>query len=232
MSRISDWYSSLGEFSFPTVFLRLGPADVQALVQGEMHGPAAEEMMRRLQRAIKSLPGFGFVGADSCAPTDSPHFRYGAGLFAGRSAWRLVTTSEKVRNAFQRGETERLTVRPFRRMDRTREFRMFFFGRKLVAMSQYFLERHFHRLEKREDEIWTRGKDLATRIAPFLPQNTLVVDVYLCSDGEMLMVDANSWGGDTDPKLLKTWDRNWEEEVGLKLIPRPIKMKGDISVSF
>jgi hypothetical protein len=59
-----------------------------------------------------------------------------------------------------------------------------------------------------------------------------VVDVYLCSDASLLIVDLNRWGEDTDPKLLKTWDRNWDETVGLKLIPPPVAMKGDVSVSF
>ena len=229
---VSDWYSSIGEFSFPTVFVRLDDRGIESLVNGQQENAAARQVWRRLQRAIRALPGSGFVGADACVPTDSPHYRQGFGLSFGRKAWRLLATSGKTRAAFENGLTERLTVRPFRRMDRAREFRMFFYRRTLVGMSQYCLLRHYARLAKRESEIWRRGRELAAKIAPLLPAENQVADVYLCSDGYLLLVDLNDWGGSTDPKLFKTWDRNWEEEAGLRLIPRPIRMKGDVSVSF
>jgi len=60
----------------------------------------------------------------------------------------------------------------------------------------------------------------------------LVVDVYFTSDDRVLIVDLNPWGDPTDPLLFKTWDRDWAEEAGIKLIPRPVKMKGEVSVSF
>ncbi len=229
---ISDWYTSIGEFSFPTFFLRLNAMEIQALIAADMETSTARGVMRRLHRAIKALPGAGFVGADCCVPTDSRHYRHALKITSGRAAWRLLVSSEQVRRAFEQRHTERLLVRPFRRIDRAREFRMFFYDRTLVAMSQYCLVRHFARLAKRDKEIWHCGKELAPRIAPYLPEKNQVVDVYLCSDGQLLLVDLNSWGGTTDPKLLKIWERDWGEEVGLKLIPRPIKMKGDVSISF
>ena len=226
------WYTTLGEYSFPTVFVRLEAPEAQALIAGETETEPARHVQRRLRRAIKSLPGFGFVGADCCAPTDSVHFEKGRKVAAGAAAWRMVITSEKVRSAFERGDTDCLTVRPYRHMDKAREFRMFFHQRNLVATSQYCLLRYTPRLDKRSREIWRKANDLADLIAPYLPSENQVVDIYLCSDGQLLVVDLNPWAGRTDPKLLRTWDRDWQEVVGLKLVPKPIQMKGDVSVSF
>lgn len=229
---LSEWYSTLGEYSFPTVFLHLAPAEIRALVAAEIDGACVRGLIQRLQTAIRSLPGSAFVGADCCAPTDSPLYRHGRGVAFARRAWRLLTSSDKVRQAFETGATEKLTVRPVRRMERAREFRMFFRNRQLVGMSQYCLVRHFARLAKREQFIWRRGQQLAARLAERLPSPDQVVDVYLCSDERLLLIDINPWGDGTDPKLFRTWDRAWDEQPGLRLMPRPIDMKGDISISF
>lgn len=232
MLAISDWYTSLGEYSFPTVFLRLSEDDCTALLAADASSAAARGLVERMQTAMDALPGANFVAADTCAPTDSPHFRAGAAMFNARTAWELLTTSPKVLNAFREGQTRRLIVRPFRRMDKTREFRMFVRDRRLAGMSQYCLERHFGRLEKREEEIWRLGNELMHAIAPGLPAADLAADVYLTSRNQFLIVDLNPWGPPTDPLLFRTWDRDWETPAGLKLIPKPVKMNGDISISF
>ncbi len=238
MFAISDWYSSLGSLSFPTLFIRLAPEEKAALLSGDAECPAATTVINRLDEAIRAqprlpgLPGSAFAGADICAPTDSPKYRPGTSVGSGEEAWRLLASSPKVQAAFRDGRTERLTIRPFRRMDKTREFRMFFRGGKLLAMSQYCLERHFRRLEGRKAEIWQRGLDLAAAMTPFLPDTTLTADCYLKSDGEMMLVDLNPWGPPTDPLLFRNWDRDWENAGGLKLIPPPVTMGGDVKVSF
>jgi hypothetical protein len=232
MIPISDWYAALGQFSFPTVFIELTQDEIEALVAEEMDSPAAKTVAARIQQAIHALPGSCFVAADVCAPTDSESFGAGPSVSYGRAAWRLLASSEKVRNAFGQGLTRRITVRPYRRMNKTREYRMFFSQRELVAMSQYCLERHFGRLAKRDKEIWRRGQKFAAQIKAFMSRDNVVVDVYYTSDNQVLIVDLNPWGPPTDPLLLKTWERDWETEIGVKLIPKPVKMKGEISVSF
>jgi len=232
MIRISDWYTSLGEHSFPTMFLHLAEDEIEAMLRKDEDSAASRNVMGRIQKAIRALFGTSFVSADVCAPTDSPHFKPGRWVSFGRTAWRILATSDKVCTALRDGRTDCITVRPFRRMDHTREFRMFFHDRKLVAMSQLVLDRHHAHLQKREQDIWQKSCKLAEIISPRLTVDNTVVDAYLCSDGSFLLVDFNAWGEPTNPLLLRTWDRDWAEVAGLKLLQKPVKMGGDISVSF
>ena len=232
MTAVSNWYPSLSAFTFPTQFVQLRSAEIEALVGQRLEGPEAGAVLVRLQNCISQLPGAVFVSADVCAPTDSPLFGTAPSVGAAATAWRMLSSSPKVRTAFQNGLTRRLAVRPYRRMNRTREFRLFFHQRVLRAMSQYNLDRHFARLAGRQEMLWEAGRAFAADIADFLPIETVVVDVYLCSDGHFLIVDLNAWGPPTDPLLFKTWERNWAEDAGLRLMPKPVRMTGDISVSF
>ena len=232
MIRISDWYSRLGEYSFPTVFIALGTEDIQALLDGNSRAPAARPLLERLRHAIRSVPWSAFVGTDVCAPNDSPSYKYADGVFTVKGAWRLLSTSEKVRRALSEGKADRLIVRPNRRLNRRREFRMFFKDGQLKAVSQYNLDRHFVSLEERREEIWQRAQEFAAKVGPRLPVPTVVVDVYLTAGRQFMIIDLNSWGAPTDPKLLKSWERDWNEVAGLRLIPKPVKLKGDVKVSF
>lgn len=230
--RISDWYTVLGEYSFPTVFLRLNNEETTDLIAGNETSAASRSAMARLQKSINAVFGTAFVSADACAPDDSPLFHQGRWVSFGKTAWRLLSSSEKTRTAFHHGHTDCLTVRPFRRMDPTREFRMFVKDRSLVAVSQLCLDRHYPQLLKRSQEIWQKSRKLTETTRLGLPADDLAIDIYLTSDGSLLIVDINDWGTPTDPLLLRTWDRDWNSEVGMKLIPPPVRMKGDISVSF
>ena len=58
------------------------------------------------------------------------------------------------------------------------------------------------------------------------------MDVYFTSANEILILDFNPWGEPTAPLIMKTWDRDWSEEAGINLIPPPIKVGGDVNVSF
>lgn len=232
MIPISSWYSSLADVSFPTVFVRLSAREIELLLDGDVTVAESQRLAARLQAAISALPYLSFVGADVCAPTDSPHYRPGKGLSSGTVAWQWLAASPKVQAALRADQTERLTVRPFRRMDKTREFRLFIHEGRLAAMSQYCLERHFARLDKRQAEIWEKGLQFTATIRAFLPSPTLIADVYLRSDGQVMLVDLNPWGPPTAPLLLRTWDRDWQQTLGLKLIGEPVTMKGDVSVSF
>jgi len=232
MIGISQWYASLGEYSFPCIFLVLEGDERDAITAGETSGPVPKRIAARLQRALRNLTGAGFVGTDVCAPTDSPHFRPGRWTSFGRSAWKLLSTSEKVRSAFLAGQTDSLTVRPFRRMDRSREFRMFFHETRLVAMSQYHLDSYFPKIVERQSDLWRSAKIFGAMIGKRLPVSTVAVDVYLTSSNRWMLVDLNAWGKPTDPLLFKSWEVDWAAAPGLKLTPGPVRMKGDISVSF
>jgi len=229
---ISQWYAMLGQFSLPTIFVQLREEEKNALLERDLDSNRARKSISRLHGAIRNLPGGCFVSGDVCAPIDSDHFGKSGKVSYGRTAWRLLASSSKVTEAFKAGKTNRITVRPFRRMNRTREFRMFIYGSELKAVSQYHVERHFHRLAGKEKEIWRRTKKFTSQIRDFLPRENIVVDIYITSENQVLIVDLNSWGAPTDPLLFKIWNRDWERELGVKLLPHPIHMDGDISVSF
>lgn len=231
--RVSDWYPSFGSYGFPTMFVRLRQSEIAALVACERDSAAARAVIARIHRAVRELPGSGFIHADACSPTDAPLVQQGrAAIRSGRKGWEIITSSDKVRTAFAEGHTERLGVHPYRRMDPVREFRMFVRNRSVAAMSQMCLTRHFARLAGRADEIWRKGVKLFEEIADLIPDDHLVIDVYLTSAGHLMIIDLNVWGDPTDPLLLRRWDRDWSGEIGLKLIPKPTRLGGDVEVSF
>ena len=46
------------------------------------------------------------------------------------------------------------------------------------------------------------------------------------------MIDLNPFGEPTDPLMLNSWNQDWQNSMGLKLIPSPTAISGDINVSF
>jgi len=118
-------------------------------------------------------------------------------------------------------------------MNRTREFRLFLYQGKLRAMSQYWLIRHDRRLEGRKDALWKNAIRFVDEISWLLPYPTIVMDIYFTAEGRILIIDFNPWGPPTDPLLLRTWERPWDEgDIGLRLIPPPVKVGGSVNVSF
>ena len=231
MSALSDWYSSLADFTFPTMFVRLRDEEKALLINGEDKGGIADSLKKRIDRTISALPGTCFIGADTVSPDDAPAFPRKKSHSNGKTAISILQASDKVKAAIKEGKSERLSVRPYRRMDKTREFRLFIFQKELSCMSQRNLERHFRRLDGRREEYWQRAVDFSKEIVPFLDHENAVVDIYFTSDGNTLIVDINEWG-ECDPLLFRSWDRDWSEKVGLKLMSEPIQMKGDVKVSF
>ncbi len=230
---ISQWYAALGEYSFPTIFLPLDSEESAALTSESLEGPAPNRVIKRLQRAMNNLTGACFVGADVCAPTDSPRYRPGRWVSFGKTAWRLLAGSEKVKSAFLAGQTRTLTVRPFRRMDRSREFRLFIAERRVVAMSQYHIEEGFlPKIVARQEQLWKGAQTFGSHVARRLHEADVVVDVYLTASRHWLIVDVNDWGPPTDPLLFRDWEQDWAAIPGARFVPRPVKMKGNVSVSF
>jgi hypothetical protein len=113
-----------------------------------------------------------------------------------------------------------------------REFRLFIQNGKLVAMSQYHLIRHFHRLEKLKDHFWQKSKEFVEENAWRLPLENIVVDIYFTADDRILVIDLNPWGEPTDPLMLRSWNRDWSDEAGLITMAPPVKLRGDVDVSF
>jgi hypothetical protein len=117
-------------------------------------------------------------------------------------------------------------------MTKPREFRLFIKGGKLRAMSQYWLIRHFRRLDGKRKEYWNMALEFVENISWLLPDPDIVLDIYFTADNDILIIDFNCWGEDTNPLMLKSWDIDWNIEHGIKLIEPPSKLSGDISVSF
>lgn len=232
--RLPNWYPRLAVHSFPTVFVMLQPEEIAVLKEGEKRGAAVKGLLPRLETAMSTFLYTRFVSVDLVAPTDTERFRLKRGAVrSARSAWNILAESEKVRQSAARGEVSCICIRPFRRMDVTREFRLFVRNGELKGMSQYWLIRHFARLEKRRKRYWELADSFVKANAWSLPMKDLVLDIYFTSAEEILVLDLNPWGDPTDPLMLNHWDRDWENLPGeCRIVPPPHRLTGDINVSF
>lgn len=231
--RTPVWYPSLANHTFVTSFVRLREEEIQALKNGETDSPAAVAVISRLAEPMNAFKGNCFVFVDTAAPTDTERFAGKRGaVFSARSAWRYLAESAKVRQAAADGLVQFICIRPFRRMNQTREFRLFINDRKLKGMSQYWLIRHFRRLEGYKQKFWDMAEAFVKENAWVLPVDNIVMDIYFTSTDEILIVDFNPWGEPTKPLLFNRWDRDWRLIEGLRLIPPPMTISGNVNVSF
>ena len=230
--RMPVWYPVLASYTFLTGFVKLPPEGVSALAQGDTTGAAARAMLAAMRPVLASIPGNAFVGVDRCSPTDTERFFLkGGAVFSARSAWFFLANSEKVRNAALAGEAEFICLRPYRRITKPREFRLFIIDGELLAMSQYHLIRHFRRLEGIKTKLWKQAQDFIKSIAWQLPEGRLVMDIYFTASGKILIFDLNEWGK-ASPLMLRTYDRDWYQNQGIYLMPPPLTISGDVNVSF
>ncbi len=215
-----------------TSFVKLKEAEVEALAQGETRGEAVSDVIERMRRPMDAILGNRFVFVDSAAPTDTERFTDKRGaVHSPESAWRFLAESYKIREAAAAGNVEYICIRPFRRMNKTREFRLFIYNGELSAMSQYWLIRHFRRMEGVKEEFWQKALKFVEDIKWALPAQTLVMDIYCTSDENILIVDLNKWGA-CDPKLMHNWDRDWSTPAGIVMMPAPTMISGNVNVSF
>ncbi len=236
-----EWYVALAPYTWETKFVKLRAESIKALSVGMDEGqaqdflfsPEGKALMNELALPMANIPGNTFAFVDTCAPTDTERFaNKGGAVYSPRSALFYLLQSKKVAAAAQRGEVNYICLRPFRKITRAREFRLFIYEGKLSAMSQYHLIRHFRRLEGVKEKYWQMAEEWVGELFWRLPVKTLVMDVYITSGDEFLLIDLNPWGGETDPLLLNTWDRDWSKSSGIQLMAPPIAISGDVKVSF
>ena len=231
--RMQDWYPKLSSYSCPAVFLSLKEPEIAALSAGETEGEVVSAVLPRLNLALRTFSGMRFVSVDAVAPTDTERFlRKRGAVSSAKSAWAVLAESSKVRSAAEAGTVSRICIRPFRRMDVTREFRLFIRGGKLQAMSQYWLIRHFRRLVNLRQTYWSKAEKFVNEIAPLLELRDCAMDIYFTAGGKILIVDINPWGPPTDPLMLSSWDRDWNDVSGCFIVPPPHTLSGDVNVSF
>ena len=232
------WYPILAAHTFLTSFVRLRPEAVTALAMGEIVGgkshPEVEAAIESLRQPMSVIPGNCFVSVDCCAPTDTERFIYKHGaVFSPESAWRYLCLSEKVHQAAIEGNANFVCLRPFRRINPAREFRLFICNGELAAMSQYWLTRHFPQLDKDGKVFWKKAEKLVKQVIWQFPVDNFVMDIYVTSSGKLLIIDLNPWGNPTDPLLLRSWDRDdWKDIPGLQVMQPPTKISGDVNISF
>ncbi len=235
--RMPEWYATLGEYAFPTHFIPVDPdlakligtGDMEAIMQNTL----SYTMIAELKKVLSDVPGNCFASVDTCAPTDTERYAGKRGAtYSAQSTFFNLASSEKVRAAAQAGLVENICIRPFRRMTWPREFRLFLIDGKLMAMSQYHLDRHYRRLEGVRDKYWQMAEKFVQEIAGKLPKEKLVMDIYITSGNEILIVDFNAWGEPTDPLMLRSWDRDWSKVAGIVLMAPPLQLNGDVNVSF
>lgn len=230
--RTHIWYPALADHTFMTSFVKLKNEEIEALAQGETKGKVVNGIIERMRRPMDSAIGNWFVTSDTAAPTDTERFAAKRGaVHSPESAWRFLAESYKIRQAAANGNVEYICIRPFRRMNKTREFRLFIYEGELVAMSQYWLIRHFRRMEGVKQEYWNKAVEFFNNIKWALPVETMVMDIYCTSDDNILIIDLNKWG-ECDPKLLHNWDRDWSRQIGIVMMPPPTMISGDVNVSF
>lgn len=229
--RIPSWYPRFSANSLPTSFVYLHANEIRALIAGENDTTTVKSVVERLHLAMRNYGYNRFVTVDLAAPTDTPRFQFKRGAVrSAASAWRILTHSTKVRNSAIRGEVTAICIRPFRRMEQAREFRLFIKDGKLKAMSQYWLIRHFARLEGAKEHYWAMAFDFVEKNEWALPLRDLVMDVYFTASGKILVVDLNPFGPPTDPLMLNTWEQDWSIFPGIKIIPPPTVVKGSVEV--
>ena len=235
---IPGWYPRLGAYSAFTTFVAL-PDDALSYLAStdranfEGARELGERMKELFRRPLEAFSGYVFVSTDRCAPTDTERFRerHGA-VHRPEQIWNILCASEKVRQSAAEGKVTCVCLRPYHRMNVTREFRLFVRDGVLSAMSQYHLIRHFRRLEGVRDKYWAIAEKLIRQIGWMLQLPELVMDVYISSDGRIQIIDLNPWGKPTDPLLLRSWERDWSTPAGLVLMDPPAKISGEVDVSF
>ncbi len=233
LCRIPNWYPRLSVYSLPAAFVYLQDMEIQALENGDAKSAIAKGVIERLDTTMNKFPFTRFVCVDLVAPTDTDRFAQKNGAVrSARSAWSILCSSAKVRNSAKRGEVSAICVRPFRRMDPAREFRLFVKDGKLKAMSQYWLTRHFPQLLKKREHYWKLGQDFVDRNFWCFPETDLAIDIYFTSSDEVIVNDLNPFCPPTDPLMLNTWEQDWRITHGLKIVPPPHQLSGDVTVSF
>ena len=234
--RMVNWYPLFAGKTFMTSFVKLRPEAIQALANGEIEweeNSVIDLTVKDLRKAMSLVTGNSFVSVDCCSPTDTERFANKRGaVYSPESAWINLASSAKVRASAAAGDVEYISVRPFRRMNRPREFRLFIKDGQLKAMSQYHLIRHFRRLEGVKNNYWDMAKTFVDEISWNLPVKDIVMDIYFTSNQEIYILDFNPWGNPTDPLMLQTWERDWNEEIGIILMPVPMSIGGDVNISF
>ena len=234
--RIPYWYPRLSAFSLPTSFVSLSPAEIQALADGKTaDDPEVKRVIPRLVSVMSLFSYNRFLSTDLAAPVDSERFMTKRGAVrSAESGWNVLASSERIRKSAARGEVSCICVRPFRRVDLSREFRLFIKGGKLFAMSQYWLTRHFPRIEKRKEEFWKQAQAFVEANGWAFPLQDVAADVYFTSSGRILIMDLNPLEPPTDPLMFSTWDAfQWDgEPAGIRIIPPPHLVSGDVNVSF
>ena len=238
--RAPELYAALSGNTWNTKFVKLRKEIIDAFASGMDEEKAqdflftaeAKSVMNDLAEPMDSIPGNSFAFVDTCAPTDTERFAgKGGAVYSPRSALFYLLQSKKVAAAAARGDVEYICLRPFRNITIAREFRLFIYEGKLSAMSQYHLVRHFRRLESVKEKYWNLAAAFVDDIAWRLPVKTLVMDIYITSGDDIMVVDLNQWG-ECDPLLLRTWERDWSIPAGIKVMDPPTAVSGDVQVSF
>lgn len=237
--KMPNWYPYLSAHAFPTTFVRLRPDAIEFLALDEIRRRVVPKEISKLVvedlgKVMSRISGNCFTSVETCSPTDTERFRTKRGaVYSPESAWRYLCLSEKVHQAAIEGNANFVCLRPFRRINPAREFRLFICNGELAAMSQYWLTRHFPQLDKDGKVFWKKAEKLVKQVIWQFPVDNFVMDIYVTSSGKLLIIDLNPWGNPTDPLLLRSWDRDdWKDIPGLQVMQPPTKISGDVNISF
>ena len=76
------------------------------------------------------------------------------------------------------------------------------------------------------------AEEFVSNVAWKIPEERVVIDIYITSSNKVMVMDLNPWGEPTSPLLLRKWERDWSTPAGIILMEIPCKISGNVNVSF
>ena len=222
MIKVSDWYTHLSIYTFPTIFIPIGGEERKMLISHKYDDVLIKKLKNHIQRASQSIFGRYSIKFDYFNIPDLPRYSFGDAT----KALKYISKKPLLKNE----NVEKLLLQPFRRMSTEREFRLFVFNKKLVGMSQLYLHRYYKSLEKNKQFFLDKAFEFFEQIQNFLPYQNCCLDVYFTSQKKGIILNINEWE-ERNALLFTDWvEVDWKKEQGIRILHSPKEIKGDVTV--
>jgi hypothetical protein len=238
---IENWPDALFNHSIATVYFRLSPDEVDAMLAASTVsldcGSRPDEYQLGLLKAledridsyIRQLPAGAFIRLGSRSPKDSLlGHQEGFQCKTGMKALQLLLDSERIyedlnlarHNHYQPA----IVIREWIHIEHWQELRCFYRQRELRGISQYFYQERLTRLIKYKDSIEFAIQQKSQAIKDLLPCDNIIID-YVCQVKERsnervssaILLELNPFGIWTDPCLFN-WSRDKFNEFEFRLV--------------
>ena len=222
MIKISDWYTHLSAYTFPTMFIPIGQEEKKALISQEYDNILVENLKTHIERASHSIFGRYSIKLDYIDIPVLPRHSFGDAI----KALKYISKNSFLGN----DAVDKLLLSPFRRMTTEREFRLFIYDKELIAMSQLHLHKYYKSLDKNKHKYWKKALNFFYKIKNFLPYNRCCLDIYFTSQMEEIILNINEWEKN-NALLFTDWTKlDWTKCQGFRILSSPKEIKGDVIV--